>query len=44
VVSEDYYMYGKKTTERIMFLTLYINNMLMAENNMEMIKTTKQAS
>jgi len=42
MVSEDHCVYVKKTTKAIMFLTLYIDDILLAGNNMEMIQTTKQ--
>ena len=42
MISEDHCVYVKKTTEGIMFLTLYINDILLAGNNMEMIQTTKK--
>ena len=37
MVSEDHYVYVKKTTKGIMFLTLYVDDILLAGNNMEMI-------
>ena len=42
MVSEDHCVYVKKTTKGIMFLTLYVDDILLAGNNMEMIQTTKQ--
>jgi len=42
MVSEDHCVYVKRTTREIMFLTLYIDDILLAGNNMEMINTTKQ--
>jgi len=42
MVSEDHCVYVKKTAKGIMFLTLYVNDILLAGNNMEMIQTTKQ--
>jgi len=42
MVFEDNYVYVKKTTEGIMFLTLYVDDILLAGNNIEMIQTTKQ--
>jgi len=42
MVSEDHCVYVKKTTKGIMFLTLYIDDILLARNNMEMIQTTKE--
>jgi len=38
MVSEDHCMYIMKTTKRIMFLTLYLDDILQAGNNMEMIQ------
>jgi len=35
-------MYVKRTTREIMFLTLYVDDILLAGNNLEMINTTKQ--
>jgi len=35
-------VYVKKATEGIMFVTLYIDDMLLAGNNMEMVQTTKK--
>ena len=35
-------MYVKKATEGIMFLTLYVDDILLARNNMEMIQTAKK--
>ena len=42
MVSENHYVYVKKTTKGIMFLTWYVDDILLAGNNMEMIQTTKQ--
>ena len=42
MVLEDHYVYVKKTTEGIMFLTLYVDDMLLAGNNIEMIQTTQK--
>jgi len=42
IVSEHHYVYVKKTMEGIMFLTLYVDDILLAGNNMEMIQTTKK--
>ena len=42
MVSEDHCAYVKKTTNGIMFLTLYVDDILLAENNMETIQTTKE--
>ena len=41
IVSEDHCVYFKKITKGIMFLNLYVDNILLAENNMEMIQTNK---
>ena len=35
-------MYVKKTAKGIIFLILYVDDILLGENNMEMIQTTKQ--
>jgi len=37
MVSKDHCVYVKKTTKEIMFLTLYVDDILLAGNNMEMI-------
>jgi len=42
MVSEDYCVYVKKTTRGIMFLLLYVDDILLAGNNLEMINATKQ--
>jgi len=42
MVSEDHCAYVKKTIKGIMFFTLYINDILLAGNNIEMIQSTKQ--
>jgi len=42
MVSEYHCVYIKKTTEGIIFLTLYVDDILLARNNMEMIPTTKK--
>jgi len=42
MVSEDHCVYVKKTTEGFVFLTLYVDDILLAGNNMEMIQTTKK--
>ena len=44
MVLKDTGLYVKKTVEEIMSLTLYINDILLAENNMEIIKITKWRS
>jgi len=41
MVFEDHCVYVKKITKGIMFLTLYVDDILLAGNNMEMIQTTK---
>jgi len=41
IVSEDHCVYVKKTTKEIMFLTLYVDDILLAGNNLEMINATK---
>jgi len=40
MVSEDHYMYVKSSTWEIMFLTLYVNDILLAGNNLEWIEAT----
>jgi len=42
MISEDHFVYVKKTTKGIMFLTLYVDDILLGENNMEMIQATKK--
>ena len=42
MVSEDHCVYVKKTSDRIMFLSLYVDDIQLAGNNMEMIQTTKK--
>lgn len=42
MVSEGHCMDVKKTAKGIIFLALYVENILLAGNSMEMIKTTKQ--
>ena len=42
MVSEDHGVYVKKTTKGIMFLSLYVDDILLAGNNREMIQTTKE--
>ena len=42
MVSEDHCVYVKKTTKGIMFLTLYVDDILLAGNDMEMIQATKE--
>jgi len=42
MVSEDHYMYAKKTTDGIMFLILYIDDILLVGNKLEIIKATKK--
>jgi len=41
MVYEAHYVYVKRTTRGIMFLTLYVDNILLARNNWEIIKATK---
>jgi len=43
MVSEDHCVYVKRT-RGIMFLTLYVNDILLVGNNLEMINATKQWS
>ena len=42
MISEDHYVYVKRSTEAVMFLTLYIDDILLARNNLEMIEATKK--
>jgi len=42
MVSEDHCVYVKRTTRGIMFLTLYVDDILLVGNNLEMINATKQ--
>jgi len=42
MVSEDHCVYVKRTTREIMFLTLYVDDILLAGNKLEMINATKQ--
>jgi len=42
MISEYHYMYVKKTTKGIMFLTLHVDDILLVGNNMEMIQTIEQ--
>ena len=41
MILEDYYMYVKISIGGILFLTLYVDNMLLVRNNWEMMKATK---
>jgi len=42
MVSEDHYVYLKRSTGGIMFLSLYVDDILLARNNFEMIEATKK--
>lgn len=42
MVDEDHCVYVQKTSEGITFLSLYVDDILLAGNNMEMINTTKE--
>jgi len=42
MVSEDHCVYVKKTNVGIMFLTLYIDDILLARTDLEMINATKR--
>ena len=42
MVSENHCVYVKKTTKGIMFLSLYVDNILLAGNNIETIQTTEE--
>jgi len=41
MLSEDHCVYVKRSTRGIMFLTLYVDDILLAGNNLEMLETTK---
>jgi len=41
MVSKNDCVYVKRTTREIMFLTLYVNDILLAGNNLEIINATK---
>lgn len=41
MISEEHCVYAKKTTQGIMFLTPYVDDILLIGNNMEMINATK---
>ena len=41
MVSENHCLYVKKTTKGIMFLAFYVDDILLAGNNIETIQTTK---
>jgi len=40
MVSEDHHVYVKNLTWGIMFLMMYVNDILLAGNNLELIETT----
>jgi len=42
VVSEDHCVYVKKATRGIVFLALYVDDILLAGKNLDMIKATKR--
>ena len=42
MVSEDHCRYAKRIAGRIMFLTLNVDDILLAGNNLEMIEATKK--
>ena len=42
MVSEDHCVYVKKTNVGIMFLTLYVDDILVARSDLEIINTTKR--
>ena len=42
MISKDHYVYVKKIAEKIMFLTLYVDDIMLVGNNMQMIKNTRQ--
>jgi len=42
MISEGHYVYVKRLTRGIIFLTLYVDDILLAGNNLEMIESTKK--
>jgi len=42
MVSEDHCVYVKKSTRGVIFLTLYVDDILLVGNNLEMIEATKR--
>ena len=40
MVEDDYYIYLKRPNEKILIMTLYIDDILMASNDLEMIVAT----
>ena len=42
MISEDHRVYIKRSTSGIMFLTLYVDGILLVGNNLEMIEATKR--
>ena len=42
MISEEHCVYAKRTTQGIIFLTPYVDDILLIGNNMEMINATKQ--
>lgn len=42
VIKEDYSVYAKNITDRILILPLYVDDILLTESNMEIINITKQ--
>ncbi|CAO2814110.1 unnamed protein product [Amaranthus hypochondriacus] len=42
MVDEDHYVHVKKTKEGIIFLSLYVNDILLPGKKLEMINTTKR--
>jgi len=42
MVSEDHYVYVKRTIREIMTLILYVDDIFLGGDNLEMINTTKQ--
>ena len=41
ISQEDPYVYGKKFSDHIVYVVLYVNDMLLVGNNMDMIKEVK---
>ena len=42
IVSYDYCLYVKRITDGIMFLTLYVDDILLVVNKLEMIEASKE--
>jgi len=42
MISKDHCVYVKRTTGEVLFLTFYVDDILIAENKFKMINATKQ--